>query len=274
MQSQNSNKIVVFDLDETLGSFSELGALVDSLRMIYGHELSNEYFFKLLDTYPKFLRPNILNILNTLVAARRRGDCLGIIMYTNNQGPKKWAKLISNYFDYKIGASVFDMIIHAYKVNGRVTEPKRTSHNKNFNDLLRCTMLPKDTLVCFVDDQYHSLASHPNVLYIPVEPYVHKPNVHHTAKIYHRHMNSAISLNDLTKQLTSLVGNSWKHPGSTKQDSDESEHKLKGGLELFLGRRLQNTRKKHKYRSNVTRKHRPHRSRRKKLTKISSDSFM
>ena len=88
-------KIIVFDLDETLGSFSQLGALWDSLRDIYGKELSKQHFFKIVDLFPRFLRPNILDILQSLVHARKKGQCFSIILYTNNQGPKKWARLMS-----------------------------------------------------------------------------------------------------------------------------------------------------------------------------------
>ena len=66
-----TSKIVVFDLDETLGYFMELGMFWDALKAYIKHKQINEpinklLFNKVLDLYPEFLRPNILNILNYL----------------------------------------------------------------------------------------------------------------------------------------------------------------------------------------------------------------
>ena len=63
-------KIVVFDLDETLGYFTEFGIFWDCL-MRYSNEkkkvLLNQCDFNdILDLYPEFLRPNIINILSYL----------------------------------------------------------------------------------------------------------------------------------------------------------------------------------------------------------------
>jgi hypothetical protein len=63
------SKIVVFDLDETLGYFMELGMFWDSLtNYIKNNKLQipidQKLFNKILDLYPEFLRPNILGILN------------------------------------------------------------------------------------------------------------------------------------------------------------------------------------------------------------------
>ena len=63
-------KIVVFDLDETLGYFTELGIFWDSLvhymKIKQKPELNQTDFNAILDLSPEFLRPNIINILNYL----------------------------------------------------------------------------------------------------------------------------------------------------------------------------------------------------------------
>ena len=60
-------KIVVFDLDETLGYFTQYGIFWDSLTNYFKTKnkkgLSQIEFDLILDLYPEFLRPNILNIL-------------------------------------------------------------------------------------------------------------------------------------------------------------------------------------------------------------------
>ena len=56
-------KVVVFDMDETLGSFVQYGIFWDSLQNVFDNTLKDKHFFQILDKYPDFLRPNILSIL-------------------------------------------------------------------------------------------------------------------------------------------------------------------------------------------------------------------
>ena len=63
-------KIVVFDLDETLGYFTEFGIFWDCLIYYFKNKneetLTQSDFNDILDLFPEFLRPNIINILNYL----------------------------------------------------------------------------------------------------------------------------------------------------------------------------------------------------------------
>ena len=60
-------KIVVFDLDETLGYFTQFGIFWDSLKNYIENKnkknLTQNDFNDILDLYPEYLRPNIINIL-------------------------------------------------------------------------------------------------------------------------------------------------------------------------------------------------------------------
>ena len=170
-----SKKIVVFDLDETLGYFTEFGILCDCLnRYFHNDSYSNAHFFDLLDLYPEFLRPRILNILDYIKNKKQKNKCYKIMIYTNNQGPTSWAKNISKYFDHKLEYKLFDQIIAAFKIRGRKIEPNRTSHDKTIDDLFRCTKLPSDMEICFIDDLYHDGMTDDRVYYINVKPYHHK----------------------------------------------------------------------------------------------------
>ena len=169
----SKDKIVVFDLDETLGNFIELGIFWDALENFHGHKLPDQHFFDIVDMFPEFLRPNILTILKFLLDKKRNGKCNSLMIYTNNQGPKSWARMISSYFDAKLGESTFDRIISAFKVRGKVVEIGRTSHQKSVEDFFRCTKIQPNAQICFLDDQYHPLMEHENVFYINVKPYVY-----------------------------------------------------------------------------------------------------
>jgi hypothetical protein len=164
-------KIVVLDLDETLGYFVEYGIFWDLLQKKY--KLTQNNFNEILDLYPEFLRPNIINILNYLKQKKECESCDKLMMYTNNQGPEKWAHQIISYFETKINCKLFDQIISAFKINGKKIELCRTTHNKCHSDLIECTKIPFNTEICFLDDSYYPQMIHKNVYYIKVKPYLH-----------------------------------------------------------------------------------------------------
>lgn len=165
------DKIVVFDLDETLGCFVELGMFCDALEKATAKPIEKVHFFEIMTLFPEFMRPNIVNILSYLLDKKRRKDCKKIMIYTNNQGPRSWTENIAAYFSHILGEKVFDDIILAFKVKGKTVELCRTSHDKSVKDLVNCTKIPKDTKVCFLDDQFHPEMEHNNVFYINVKPY-------------------------------------------------------------------------------------------------------
>jgi len=166
------NKIIVFDLDETLGYFTQLGVFCDCLdRYFNNYEYSNKYFNEILDLYPEFIRPKILHILNYLKEKKINNKCYKVMIYTNNQGPKIWAENIKKYFHYKIKYNLFDQIIAAFKVRGEHIELNRTSHDKSIDDFFKCTKLPSDVEICFIDDLFHYKMEDDKVYYINIKPY-------------------------------------------------------------------------------------------------------
>ena len=117
-------KIVVFDLDETLGYFTQFGIFWDSLVNYTKNTntLHQEDFDDTFDLFPEYLRPNILKILTYLKKQKQSKICHKIMIYTNNNGTREWAQHISKYFENKIGYKLIDQIIAAFKVNGKVIE--------------------------------------------------------------------------------------------------------------------------------------------------------
>jgi hypothetical protein len=178
--SFNKSKIVVFDMDETLGYFLELGIFWDSLHNYYKNNrldrddiFTQEYFNSLLDVFPEFLRPNILSILNYVKTKKISKKCQSVMIYTNNQGPKEWVHLIKNYFESKLDYHLFNHIISAFKVNGKRLEICRTTHDKTIDDFIKCSKLPENVQICFLDDTYYPEMNQSNVYYIKIKPYIH-----------------------------------------------------------------------------------------------------
>ena len=171
----NRKYAIVFDLDETLGHFSQLYfffSLVNQYLNI-SNKNNKQKFFKFLDKFPEFLRANILELLNIIKQKKRVGICDYVMIYTNNNGPKEWAELIMEYFHYRLNYKLFDKIIAAFKINNKIIEVCRTSHSKSYNDFINCTRLPPNTKVCFFDDQCHENMEHDNVVYINLKPYTY-----------------------------------------------------------------------------------------------------
>ena len=65
--------IVVFDVDETLGHFVELGIFWEVLNSIYGMR-DKYHFFELLDLFPEFLRPEIISILSYIIEQKQKAS--------------------------------------------------------------------------------------------------------------------------------------------------------------------------------------------------------
>jgi hypothetical protein len=174
-----SSKIVVFDLDETLGYFMELGMFWDALKGYIKHTqlskitIDQTLFNSILDLYPEFLRPNIIGILDYLKKKKSKNHCKKLIIYTNNQGPTEWANYIMKYFETKINYNLFDKIIGAFKVQGKKVELCRTTHMKTHTDFIKCTKVPEDTHICFLDDVFYPDMSNEKIYYINVKPYTY-----------------------------------------------------------------------------------------------------
>lgn len=171
-----TNKIVVFDLDETLGYFTELGMFWDIIQKYFEKDLGQLSFNKICDLFPDFFRPHIFVILKFIARKCKESSKNKVMIYTNNQGPKSWTLFIKNYIENKINYKLFNQIICAFKVRGKRIELCRSTHNKTYNDFVNCTKIPESTEICFLDDQMHDQMRNENVYYINVKPYFYSIN--------------------------------------------------------------------------------------------------
>ena len=173
------SKIVVFDLDETLGYFTELGMFWNALNAYIKHKHikqsleQQDLFNNILDLYPEFLRPNIIEILNYLKNKKEKNHCDKLMIYTNNQGPIEWANYIMKYFEKKTNYNIFDQLISAFKVQYKRVELCRTTHMKTHSDFIKCTKVPEETEICFLDDVYYPDMRNDKIYYINVKPYIY-----------------------------------------------------------------------------------------------------
>lgn len=186
-------KIVVFDLDETIGNFLELSTFIEALEDLNKKELTKSQLFKLFDVVPDVFRPNIFKIFKYLIKKKKKNKNIKIIIYTNNQGPKSWTENIAKYIEYRLGTKIFDQIIGAYKVDGIIIEQNRTTHDKTKSDFLRCTNLPDNSQICFIDDQYHEYMNTENIYYLNIKPYFFQYTAHEIGDRYYNEYKPKIN---------------------------------------------------------------------------------
>lgn len=198
------NKVIVFDLDETLGSFADLYILWRGIKQALP---SCSSFHELCDAFPEFLRYGIITILEYLYDKKIRKECHKIFIYTNNQCSSDWVNLLSKYLETKVKANrnetetcvLFDKTICAFKINNRQVETKRTGHSKKMDDFIRCSLVSENADICFVDDVEHPLMKSTKVYYICPRPYIH-----------------TLSTNTIIKRITHL---SWIPTGILQNTS-------------------------------------------------------
>lgn len=175
---QKHMKVIVFDMDETIGSFGEFVLLHHSLEKCLEKqpfELDQTFFNELLDLYPKFLRYGIMNVFHYLNQMKNLNECYKIYIYTNNKYSPELPKRIHKYIHYKIQSETFiDKLICAFKVGNQIIEPLRTTSDKTHTDFLQCAVLPKHTEICFIDNTMYSKMKHNKIFYIQPKSYYHK----------------------------------------------------------------------------------------------------
>jgi hypothetical protein len=174
-KSGKSIKTIAFDLDETLGSFGDLYILWLGIETYIQHYVDPYIlFYGLIELYPEFLRHGIIPILEYLMYKKKMGECSRIFLYTNNQCNEGWVEHILRYLNDKIGNKLFDKTVCAFKIQNKIMNPSRTSNNKTFTDLVRCTMLTKSSEVCFIDNSYYEKMVNDRVYYIQPKSYEHR----------------------------------------------------------------------------------------------------
>jgi hypothetical protein len=174
--AQIKTKAIVFDLDETIGQFSNLHEITNACEDMLRRPLKQMEFYELLNLYPEFLRPGILTILEFLDYKKRQGSLHKVYLYTNNQCGKEWVDQIVAYINMKIGAikTLFDDVIYAFKIKNQIVDMRRTTNNKTHEDLIKCTMMKDDsTEICFIDDKKYTRMYGERVYYIQPRPYIH-----------------------------------------------------------------------------------------------------
>ena len=171
MPNSVNEKAVVFDLDETIGHFTQFGIFINLLENYLGKELTSSEQQKIIDLYPELFRPGIMKTFKYL--KKRQHSKIKVLIYTNNIGPKSWVMMIKKYIEKHIGGKLFDKIIAGYRLGfyGKIQEPSRTTTDKTYSDLLKAGNISHKAKIIFFDDQWHSKMNEEEITYIRLNPY-------------------------------------------------------------------------------------------------------
>lgn len=213
---------LAFDLDATLGDFMGVWHIMCALRQpsFYKNaENVSKYpsvdFEKKIDkAYEVFVRliasaesgfrkvglfrPGIFDIFKEVVALKKKGDCVGVIIYSNN-GCKAILEFVRDVVHYVYDYKVFDDIVHFHH-SLRLKSETATDVRKNWVELKRLLVEGKckapDTVqasdVMFFDDQVHyDLVTNLGKKYIKVSSYESSPDMRAIVEMYRNSLKRA-----------------------------------------------------------------------------------
>ena len=149
------HKIVVFDLDQTLGFFDQIVYIINQTR--------TENYAPLFDLFPEIFRPQLFELLNSLALLKRNKRIQGIVLYTNNRN-EDFVHQVIQYIHTKLGYPLFEPVLTYHSV-------ERTTREKTYQDLFACIKDGSTHLFCFIDDKYHERMVHADIYYIHSEAY-------------------------------------------------------------------------------------------------------
>jgi hypothetical protein len=149
------HKIIVFDLDQTLGFFDQIVYIINQTRL--------EIYAPLFELFPEIFRPQLFELLHSLALLKKNNRVKGIVLYSNNRNDD-FVQQVIQYIHTKLGYLIFEPVITYHSV-------ERTTREKSYHDLFACIKDGNTHLFCFIDDKYHERMNHVHIYYIRSEAY-------------------------------------------------------------------------------------------------------
>jgi hypothetical protein len=134
-----------------------------------------------------------------------------------------------------INEEIFDKSICAFKINNKVLELSRTTQEKTYNDFIKCTLLPKTTEICFVDNTYYKKMENEKVYYIQPLEYYHNVTI---KSIIERFIYSTISnqYNDFFDSKKALEEYLYDWFDTNRIETDTPTKNLQ--LDIFVAQKI------------------------------------
>lgn len=144
-------KCIIFDLDETIGYFSQIYIIILRLEALYKITLSYNQYRNIFEKYENIFRPGIFVLFAYLNALKKKYD-FKIILYTNTTLSDSFLSNIIKYLNERIHNrdSIFDDII-------TLRSSCRNGIKKQFSDIYKCLgYLNNGYVFLIIDNDNHS----------------------------------------------------------------------------------------------------------------------
>ena len=204
------NKVIVFDLDHTIGDFFVIGLIWNFMKKTIGN--LNQYDFNIIcSLFPEIVRYNIIPILNYIQVRINITSSIKVLIYTNNKGGKNWIDMIIGYIESKMDSNIIYKIIE-------------NTNKKSYKDLIHKSRMPRSAKILFIDDYYHSYMNHEKVTYLNLKKYNYyiKNDILINTIINSEYINRKIPIN-MRNQFKSLFKNYVikNNRNNNKKDSEK-----------------------------------------------------
>ena len=73
-------KVIVFDMDKTLGYFTQLGVLIEAIEEIRKKSIKRTDLYKIFDLYPECFRPGIFKTLK-YIKKNKKKENMKVLIY-------------------------------------------------------------------------------------------------------------------------------------------------------------------------------------------------
>ncbi|MAP62064.1 MAG: hypothetical protein CMF82_03840 [Candidatus Marinimicrobia bacterium] len=152
------NKCIVFDLDETLGYFSQVYQVSKKFEELHNLKISKKAILLLYKTFYNIFRPGIFTVLGYVKYLKDKYN-IKVVLYTNSTMDIRWINAFVEYTETLIDLQ-FDTIIN-------LNSGCRTSVKKTLVDLYSCTgYLKSISKILVIDNNEHKLLKNDNVIFV------------------------------------------------------------------------------------------------------------
>ena len=204
-------RYVIFDLDETLGYFTQVYILCIKFESLMNYKLTTNNLLELYKEFELIFRPGLM-VLMAYVKVLKETRGVKVILYTNTTMKMIWVKSLLLYIDKKIHANtkLFDIIIG-------LESACRTTLKKTKKDILRCISgATSDSKLLVIDDKLHKDLIHDNTMYHEIDNYVYYYNNNDIWQYIHKVANKKCTVNVSKNKLPETL-NVMKKERSRKE---------------------------------------------------------
>ena len=155
-------KSIVLDFDHTIGYFTQMVFIINTIEVTHHMELSESEFHILFHHYPHIFRPKLLDILQLVLHLQKDNKVIFFILYTRNN-LQRFVEAIVSYLESKLK--------HHELFQFKIYEKTKF---KNMNTIQSHISNIQDHILCFIDNTYFSYdIKEEGTKYIKCEKYIY-----------------------------------------------------------------------------------------------------